>query len=76
MTTPNIVPNVDAVMKVDNITNLWNLEISQKTRAIFQYNGPQTPEVTQLISDVRQRLQEVNEYLSIILTNLPSNLPA
>lgn len=76
MTTPNLVPNVDAVMKVDNISNLWNIELAPKTKAIFQYNGPETPEVTQLISNVRQRLQEVNEYISTILTNLPSNLSA
>ena len=72
MTSVNIVPSVDGAMKVDNITNLWNMELAKNTKAIFQYNGPETPEVTKIVSDIRQRFQEINEYISTILADLPS----
>jgi len=72
MTPSNIVPNVDGAMKVDNITNLWNMELARNTKAIFQYNGPETPELTKLVSDIRQRFQEINEYIAIILADLPA----
>lgn len=72
MTTQTILPSVDGAMKVDNITNLWNMELAKNTKAIFQYNGPETPEAVQLVSDIRQRFQELQEYIAIILADLPA----
>ncbi len=72
MTTQTILPSVDGAMKVDNITNLWNMELARNAKAIFQYNGPETPEATKLVSDVRQRFQELQEYIAIILSDLPA----
>jgi len=69
----NIVPNVDAQISVSNVTLLWNNEVQKNCMAVFQYNGPETPEVSQVVVDTRKRFQQINTLIGEILAALPAN---
>lgn len=67
----NITPNIDGKISVTTVSLLWNDEISKNCLAVFSYNGPETPEVSKIVSDTRARFQEVNLLIAKILADLP-----
>lgn len=69
----NIVPNIDAKISVATIDLLWRSEVAQNCMDIFSCNGPETPEVSKLVTDTRARFQDINAAIAKILAALPAS---
>lgn len=74
----NIVPSRDGLLQVANlILMLGNgqsndpVGVLRQVNGIFSYNGPRTPEVDKVVTDIRATFQEVNSCIAAILADLP-----
>lgn len=68
----NIVPSIDGQLSVEALTSLWTQEVSPGCLEIFAYNGPETPEISQKVVNLRARFQDINAYIAKILADLPA----
>jgi hypothetical protein len=67
----NIVPSIDGKINVATLSVYWNDEVAKNCTAIFSYNGPETPDVSKLVTDTRARIQDINALMAKILAELP-----
>lgn len=68
----NIVPSIDGKINVATLSVYWNDEVAKNCLAIFSYNGPETPEVSALVTQTRARIQDINAVMAKILEELPA----
>jgi hypothetical protein len=68
----NIVPSTDGQINVATLSVYWNSEVAKNCLAIFQYNGPETPEISTLVTQTRSRIQDINALMAKILAELPA----
>lgn len=68
----NIVPSIDGKLNVEALTALWTDEISPLCLKIFAYNGAETPEISQDVTQARASVQVMESYIAKILADLPA----
>ena len=68
----NIVPSIDGKINVATISVYWNDEVAKNCLAIFSYSGPETPEVSALVTQTIARIQDITALMANILSKLPA----
>jgi hypothetical protein len=73
----NISPSRDGLLKVQELLLLLgngtdNVGILRPTNAIFNYSGPMTPEIANIVQNIRSTFQLVDSCIAGILADLPA----